>query len=167
MQNLPKVLIGVFFIVIGLLSILGVANIVELSWKFFWPFFIIIPGISFELAYFTKKSKGFRPDPGILVPGGVLTTIGCLLLLNSIFDFKPMQYLWPIFILAPAIGLFQLYFFGEKDKGVLMACGILTAISAIFLMISLITIPFFTYAVAFVFIGVGIYLLFTTMNKKK
>jgi len=166
MQNLPKVLIGIFFIVIGLLAILGVANIIELSWKFFWPFFVIIPGIGFESAFFAAKRKGTRVDPGILVPGGVLTTVGTLLLINSIFDFAPMQYLWPIFILAPAVGLFQLYIFGGRDRGVLFASGILTVISTIFLMISLASIPAFSYFLAAVFIAVGIYLIFITIKKK-
>jgi hypothetical protein len=40
--------------------------------------------------------------------------------------------MWPGCILAPAVGLFELYIFGKREKGLLIPIGILTGISLIF-----------------------------------
>ena len=44
-----------------------------------------------------------------------------------------MGQLWPIYPLGVAIGLFQLYLFGGRDKGLLLPVGILLAVSLFFL----------------------------------
>ena len=41
-------------------------------------------------------------------------------------------FMWPGFILAPAVGLFELYLFGKQSKGLLIPVGILTGLSLIF-----------------------------------
>ncbi len=66
----------------------------------------------------------------MLVPGGVLLVVG---LVNQIsFMFNIWHILWPGFVFAPAFGLFELYWFGKKEKGLLVPVGILTALSLIF-----------------------------------
>ena len=44
--------------------------------------------------------------------------------------------MWPGFILAPAVGLFELYIFGKRNKGLLIPIGILTGLSLIFFSMS-------------------------------
>ncbi len=64
---------------------------------------MLVPGLSFEVAYFTN-----RKGPGMLVPGGLLTTLGLLFLFEEITRWQFSAYTWPIYTLAVAIGLFQL-----------------------------------------------------------
>jgi hypothetical protein len=99
----------------------------------FWPLIILQLGVTFELIYFTTGSK-----PGLLVPGGILTTLGCLFFFEVATNWNFAEYNWPVYILSVAIGLFQLYMFGGKKKGLLIATFILSIISAI----SVITILF-------------------------
>jgi hypothetical protein len=53
-----------------------------------------------------------------------------------------MEDLWPIFPLGVAIGLFQLYLFGAREKGLLIPIGILGAISIFFIINNLFFIHF-------------------------
>lgn len=66
------------------------------------------------------------------MPGGILTTYGFLFLTNSIFGWHLMEKLWPIFPIGVAIGLFQLYIFGKREKELLIPIGILSGLSIFF-----------------------------------
>ena len=92
--------------------------------RIFWPLFILIPGLCLEVEYFSKKT-----NPGVLVPGGILTTIGLLFMFEIITRWRYMGKTWPVFILAVAIGLFQFYYFGNRERSVLISSMILLAIS--------------------------------------
>jgi len=160
MRYLPRILLGLFMVFVSLIAFTGGIGAIQLSWKYFWPFAILIPGVSFELAYFSRKNKEFSPSAGFLIPGGIIITIAVLMFICSINDFKPMPYLWPVFILAPAAGLFQLYIFGSGNRGVLLACMILTAIASVFLTFSLISIPVVSFIFPAILVLYGIYLVF-------
>lgn len=114
-----------------LLILLGVGALVNniLGYNLFsidrlWPLILIMIGLSFEASYFLSKKA-----PGVLVPGGILTTIGLLFLFETFTDWRFSAYTWPIFPLAVAIGLFQLYLFGGRNRAVLIPVLILTTIS--------------------------------------
>lgn len=94
----------------------------------FWVFIVIILGLSFELSYFITGSK-----PGLLVPGGIITTIGLLFLFEVTTNWYFAAYTWPIYIISVAVGLFQLYLFGGRRKGVLTASAIVGGIGGFFL----------------------------------
>ena len=118
-------MLGLILILIGILALVTqFLNISLFSMANLWPLFILIPGLCFELTYFRLKR-----DPGILVPGGILTTIGLLFLFETLTNWRFAVYTWPIYPLAVAIGLFQLYWFGGKDKGLLIPVGILAAVA--------------------------------------
>jgi hypothetical protein len=119
--------LGVILIFIGVLSILNqFFNFDFFSMSTLWPLFILIPGLIFEFSYFTS-----RKDPGLLVPGGILTTIGTLFLFETFTNWYFAAYTWPIYPFAVAIGLFQLYLFGNREKGLLVPVFILSAVSFI------------------------------------
>ncbi|MBQ1275557.1 MAG: hypothetical protein IIY08_09290 [Cellulosilyticum sp.] len=86
--------------------------------------FVLIPGLWFEYAYFSKHRS-----PKLLVPGGILSTIGILTLIESNSIMLVRDYIDSLYILAPAVGLFQLYLYDKKDKGLLIPVGILTFIA--------------------------------------
>jgi len=129
MRNNGVVVFGLILILIGLIGILNGLEIIDVSWRNIWPLFILVPGLLFELGYFINGRK----EPGLLVPGGILITYGALFLFCALYGMEWMQKLWPIFLLGPAVGLFQLYAFGPREKGILIPVGILGLLTAIFL----------------------------------
>lgn len=130
-MNLEKKnLIGLIFVILGGWLLLGNFGLVRFNvWEFIWPLVILGIGLSFEFAYFRGEGK----SPGLLVPAGILVTIAINFLLNVIFGWHLMAVTWPLFILAPAVGLLQLYIFDKQDKGVLLASGIVGGIGLVFL----------------------------------
>ena len=47
-----------------------------------------------------------------------------------------MVNLWPVFVIAPAVGFVSLYFGGAKDSDLLIPAGILTGLGIIFFLVS-------------------------------
>ena len=147
-------LFGIFLLLIGVLLILANFGVIEIAWDNLWPLFLLIPGIFLELSYFI-----YRKDAGLLVPGGILTTYGLLFSVNVIYGWHLMDNLWPIFPLGVAIGLFQLYLFGGREKGLLIPVGILGAISLFFLINHLIFVDFRLLA-GILLVLIGIWIIF-------
>lgn len=119
--------------VVGILLIL--AGVIFLTLKFLgidfhaadlWPLIVLGIGLAFELSYFIK-----RKNAGILVPGGILTTIGILFFFEVMTGWRYSGYTWPIYILAVAIGFFQLYIFGGRRRGVFIAFVVMQCIFAL------------------------------------
>jgi len=147
-------LFGLFLLFIGVLLILANFGVIEIAWDNLWPLFLLIPGILFELSYFIS-----RKDAGLLVPGGILITYGLLFLVNVNYGWHLMDNLWPIFPLGVAIGLFQLYLFGGREKGLLIPVGILGAISLFFLINNLLFVDFRLLA-GILLMLIGIWIIF-------
>ncbi|MEF2966836.1 hypothetical protein V3851_13420 [Paenibacillus sp. M1] len=94
----------------------------------FWPTLFVIPlGLFFHWLYFSLTE---RKATGLLIPGGILFTAGLVCQLSVLFD--SWQYLWPGFILAPAIGLLEFYLFGNRNKWLLIPINVLGALSLLF-----------------------------------
>ncbi|HOQ38347.1 MAG TPA: hypothetical protein PK033_07005 [Acetivibrio sp.] len=118
---------GLIFIFIGGLLLydnIFDANLFSISRL--WPIIILGLGLIFELSYFFGKKS-----PGFLVPGGILTVIGFLFLFESITGWNFSKYTWPVYIIAVAFGLFQLYLFSGKPKGLLIPVFVLTTVSVV------------------------------------
>lgn len=98
----------------------------------FWPMIILLLGVGFELAFFISMKA-----PGLLVPGGILTTYGILFFFEVMTNWKFAAYTWPVYLIGVAIGLFQLYLFTGKRRGLLIAIGIISGIAAACLIIIL------------------------------
>ena len=155
---------GIIFIVVGLLGILNrMFHINLFSIGFWWPLFVLIPGVCFELSYFST-----RKNPGVLVPGGILTTIGLLFFFQNFTFWKLSAYTWPIYLLAVAIGLLQLYWFGGKQKSLLIPVGILTGIAVLFLASMIVGNVFSmlrrTIIIPILLLAVGLYIIFRKDN---
>ena len=86
----------------------------------FWPMIILLVGVGFELAFFISMKA-----PGLLVPGGILTTCGILFFFEVMTDWRFAAYTWPVYLISVAIGLFQLYLFTGRPRGLLIPVGII------------------------------------------
>jgi hypothetical protein len=93
---------------------------------------ILMLGVMFELVYFVTLKA-----PGFLVPGGILTTYGILFFFEAATDFHFAEYTWPVYIMGVAIGLFQLYLFSGRPKGLLIAVAIISGAALISLFVML------------------------------
>lgn len=133
-------IIGLLLILVGVLAVFDNFGIFEIYFDIFdigflfshfWPMIIIIVGLVFHYTFFTGKTS----DAGLLVPGGILLTIGITCQISMLFDL--WGFMWPGFILAVAVGLFELYLFGAREKGLLIPVFILGGLSLIFFTMSL------------------------------
>ncbi|GIQ63904.1 hypothetical protein PACILC2_24720 [Paenibacillus cisolokensis] len=66
----------------------------------------------------------------MLVPGGIVFTVGIICQIAMLFD--SWDVMWPGFIFAVAVGLFELYWFGGRNKYLLIPINILTVLSILF-----------------------------------
>lgn len=95
---------------------------------YFWPTLFVFPvGLFFHWLYFGMTG---RRGVGLLIPGGVLLTTALVCQTAMLFD--SWEYMWPGFILAPAAGLFEFYWFGNRNKWLLIPINILTVLSLLF-----------------------------------
>lgn len=140
MKSKSTMTIGLVLILIGISILLKNFGIFEIYFDIFdigfifsrfWPLFLIIPGLIFHYTFFTAKTR----EAGLLVPGGILLVSGFTCQLSMLFGL--WEYLWPGFILAVAVGLFELYLFGSHEKGLLIPVFILGGLALIFFSISL------------------------------
>lgn len=95
-------LIGILLVGLGALFLLGQILRIDL-WQFFWPFFVIVPG----LLFFVGMVLGGKPAGPLAIPGSIVTMIGLLLLYQSITGhWESWAYAWAlIFPTAVGIGL--------------------------------------------------------------
>jgi len=128
------------------------------SLEYFWPVFVLIPGLIFEASFFMSGR-----NPGLLVPGGILTTIGMLFFFETITDWSFAEYTWPVYILAVAVGLAQLYIFGIREKGLLISVFILTLVAVVSFSMTVLSgiISWINYSMVMpvVLIAIGFYIL--------
>ncbi len=130
MKRTQNLFWGLLLIIVGLV-LLG-SKIFNYSldifrWDYMWPIFLLLPGLSFEFGYFTT-----RKNPGVLVPGGILTVLGALFFFENFTHNRYSDKTWPVYLLAVAFGLFQLYVFSKpKSNGLLIPIFILTLIPVV------------------------------------
>ena len=126
MRNNSKYVTGAILVIIGILMIFGNLGVIDISWIFrlTWPMIIIGLSFLFFLGYFSKRPYGIE----LLVPAGILLTVGVTLLLGEAFSYG---WVWPGFIAAPAIGLWLLYIAGERSPGLLVPIGILLTVAGV------------------------------------
>jgi len=129
MKKDHNIFIGVLFIIVGTLFLVSNLGYFNFSWSYVWPLALLAPGVYLHFSFFTGLDK----NPGILVPAGILTTYGLLFYANVIFGWGLMADLWPVFLIGISIGLMELYFFGSRDKALLIPIAILGGLGLIFL----------------------------------
>ncbi|HYE84440.1 MAG TPA: DUF5668 domain-containing protein [Clostridia bacterium] len=155
MNRNSNIVIGAVLITMGTLFLLSNLGYLSFSWNYVWPLALLVPGIYMHFAFFT----GIDRNPGILVPGGILTTYGALFYANVFFGWHMMADLWPMFLIGIAVGLFELYLFGSRDKGLLVPVFILGGIGLSALLRTFIFFDLKNYIVPVILIVIGIMII--------
>lgn len=73
----------------------------KLSFISLWPLLLIWFGLS--------SGSSRRADGGSPMASGVLITYGIMFMLCEVLGWQLMQYIWPGFLLGPALGLYKSY----------------------------------------------------------
>lgn len=73
----------------------------KLSFISLWPLLLIWFGLS--------SGSSRRADGGSPMASGVLITYGIMFILCEVLGWQLMQYIWPGFLLGPALGLYKSY----------------------------------------------------------
>jgi hypothetical protein len=144
---------GILLIAAAIILLLGKLGVFQFVASFFWPLFILIPGLIFHYLYFNRIWPA-----GVLVPGGILVTYSLMFFYCNLFGWGAMGYLWPGFILGVAVGLYEFYLFDrQKERGLLYASMILGVISAAFFaMMLLFKLGIYLIALILVLAGIGL-----------
>ncbi len=143
---------GIILLLVGILMTLSELNIVIISRALYAPIVMLAIGLIFHLYYFLSH----RDNEGLLVPGGILLTYGLLFLLDGL-NIAKVSMLWPLFILGPALGLFELYAFSGGRTGSMIPVFILTAIGGSFLLMNFGVASFeVVLAAVLIVLGVGL-----------
>ncbi|KIL37846.1 membrane protein [Gordoniibacillus kamchatkensis] len=125
-----KSFFGVILIAIGIIlfSVKGEALHAGSLFGYFWPSLFVLPlGVFFHWLYFSMTG---RRGSGLLIPGGILLVSGIVCQLAMLFDLWGV--LWPGFLLAVAAGLFEFYWFGGRNRWLLIPINILFVLSLLF-----------------------------------
>mgnify|MGYP006276128169 CR=1 FL=1 len=157
--------IGLTLFTIGLSLLLHQLSIINMPLSKSWPIFILGLGVAFEVSYFTNPLRN-KANLSLLIPGGILVTVGGLFLFVVMTKYSYLAFLWPIFILAVALGLYQFYYFGSKNVWILIPALITGVTGSIFLVNYLLTPYLFRLFLAGLFIAGGLYVWFK-INKKQ
>lgn len=128
MKN-SNIIMGAVLIALGCILLLSNLGYINFSWDYIWPMALLLPGVYLHFAYFTKIDR----NPGNLVPAGILTTYGLMAYAVAFFGWHTMAIMWPFILIGIAAGLFELYIFGTKDKGLLIPIAILGGLGLTFL----------------------------------
>ena len=115
---------GLLFVIAGILWIANTYLSVQIfNMNNIWPLFVLLPGVCFELCYLITKKA-----PGMLIAGGILTTVGLLFMFEEFTEWNYSNNTWPLYLIAVAVGLFQ-YFLVVKKRSLLVGSILLVLIA--------------------------------------
>ena len=125
-------LVGVLFILFGVVLILNKMNIVRFTWTELYPVLLLTASVfSFISVSKGNKSAAFW--------GTICGILGIVFFLRNYDFIDYFWYLdaWPLILFAFGLGFINLYLFNPADWGVLIPGGVLTFLGAVFLLESL------------------------------
>ncbi len=72
------------------------------GWTFGWPLFIVLPGAALLVA----ATLGGRSASALFIPGGIITTVGLILLVQNATDrFESWAYAWALVPASVGVGM--------------------------------------------------------------
>lgn len=145
--------IGLIIILAGIAILLGKWGLFDFVSSMLWPFFVLLPGIAFHVLFFMRVMPA-----GVLIPGGILTVNGLLFFVCNVFGWYLMVYLWPVFIVAVALGLYEFAMFSQSRPIAVryVSIGLFIAAAAMFFLTLLVGAGVYVIAFLLILAGVGI-----------
>lgn len=137
---LPNIVIGGAILTIGLITLISTIFRVDLNIGFWWPIFIVIPGIAMGLAYIFSG----RTNNRLIMPSIVLTLYGLTFLLNNIGSvYLGSRVIWAttafIYPLGLALGFWALWAADKRSIRHLLPAIALSGISIVVFCFSVFT----------------------------
>jgi hypothetical protein len=124
-------ILGIVIIILGGALFLENLGIIYFDLANFWPVFILIAAYGFFQSWYQN-----REQVGQLFVAVILGIYGIFFQYNELTYWVTIEYLWPVFILAPGVGFVAMYWFSSnRDRGHLIPGLILLAIGSIFLIV--------------------------------
>jgi hypothetical protein len=107
-RNNGSLIAGAALILLGGLFLLNQLLGISL-WRFLWPLFVLLPGIGM----FVGVYSGGKQSAGLAIPASVVSSVGLILLFQSITDhWESWAYAWSL-IFPTAVGL-GMYIYGVR-----------------------------------------------------
>jgi hypothetical protein len=122
-------LIGILLIVVSIFVIVFNMRYQDGTFRDLWPAILLVFGVILYLYYFSTKKKKNRL--GVLFFGTFIAICSVFLFILSFTSFSHVKVLWPGFVLALGLAILALYFYGNRNKGVLAVSILLISLSII------------------------------------
>ena len=149
---------GAILILAGLFFVLRYFFADRFLMRDLWPLFLLIPVIPMSIALI----KDPRKNAGTAVPMTILVFLSVYFLFQN-YRAEPWRNVsWPIFVLAPGLGLLAAYLL-SRDRGFLVPGIILTTLAAVFFIIF--SVGAATWLVGLLLIIAGVVVLLTRSKK--
>ncbi len=164
MKRVNSLVWGTVLLLLGVVLVLNQLHVLDVQRGMAFPIILLALAVLFHLYFFFSG----RGNEGLLVPGGILLTYGLMFLISELYGDNGNIFhngLWPLLILGPALGLFELYAFSRGAKGSMVPVFILTAIGGGFLLNTFLDVSF-TVVLAIVLIGVGAGLMINAIGHR-
>ncbi len=109
-RNTGSLIAGAALIVLGGLFLLNQFLNINI-WRFLWPLFVLLPGIGMFIGVY----GGGKGSAGLAIPASVVSSVGLILLFQSITDhWESWAYAWSL-IFPTAVG-FGMYIYGVRGE---------------------------------------------------
>lgn len=167
MRSRGALYVGVLLILLGglflLMEVGSTANRwfhLQLGWGRLWPLFICFASLAFWLPILVWWPQ-HEKLAGLAIPATIVGTNGLILLYQSLSgNWGTWAYLWTLEPISVAVGLLCTYLIGERNRGLLLASGIVGGVGLFFFAIfSTAFGGFWRVLLPAVLIVIGLYLL--------
>ena len=149
-MNKQSAAVGVLVLIAGLVILLGKLGVFAFIGTLFWPLFILIPGILLHVLVFGRMAPTI-----VLVPAGILTVVSVILLIGNWFGWNLMKFLWPFFLFAVAVGLYEYEVFGNARSRPIWVAAMSLAVLSFVLFAMMLLWTWAIYLIAAVLIALG------------
>jgi len=146
-----KYTVGMLFIFIAVLLLLGKLGVIGFLGNIFWPVFILLPGLLLNYFYFNRMIPSY-----LLVLSGVMVTYSLLFLYCNLFGWSAMGYLWPGFLFGVAVGLYEVHIWDRNSStGVFTAAFSIAVISILAFIVTLfLHVNLYLFAAILILLGI-------------
>lgn len=151
---------GIILLLAGVLILLGKLGVFSFLGAIFWPLLVLIPGVLLHVLYFGRLVPAV-----MLVPGGMLVVYALLFVICNIFGWESLKYLWPVFILGVAAGLYEYYMFGSNVPRVVFTASIALGIASVLFLVLILLWSWGIYLIAALFIAAGGWMMLASRRR--